>query len=321
MQAFHPLKKKFEDYLFAQQFTREPASLYDPFAYMFSIGGKRIRPVLLLASTQLLNGKIEEALPTAFAIELFHNFSLMHDDIMDEADLRRGKQTVHKKFGTNTAILSGDVMFVYAYEYLSKTYRKQTIELFNQTAKEVCEGQQLDMEFETKFDVTPQQYIEMITLKTGVLLGCSLQLGAIVANSSNEIQQALYQFGKQLGISFQIKDDLLDTYAQQKEFGKQIGGDILQNKRTYLLLHCLENSAEQNKEKLLQWLKTDHFSAGEKIAEIKQLYDLTGTREATEQMADSFYEKSIHELEQLESLGVQTDLLHQFAQQLLQRKT
>lgn len=320
MQAFLPLKKDFEEYLFAQQFSREPKSLYEPFSYMFHLGGKRIRPVLLLAANECLGGDQKKALPIAMAIELFHNFSLIHDDIMDEADIRRGQTVVHKKYGTNTAILSGDVMFVYAYEYLSQFPNVEITELFNLTAKQVCEGQQLDMEFETRSDVTTNQYIEMITLKTAVLLGCSLQIGAIIAGADEVLQKEFYSFGKNLGISFQIKDDILDTYAKQEDFGKQIGGDILQNKRTYLLLHCLQKSEEKEKQELINILTQSNFKEEEKISKVKELYSLTNTMQAAELEAEKYYQLSLDNLASIKSYNVDCELLEDFAAQLLKRQ-
>jgi len=320
MQAFSPLKKDFEDFLFAQYFNRKPQSLYQPFSYMFELGGKRIRPVLLLAANECLGGDKQKALPIAMAIELFHNFSLIHDDIMDEADIRRGQKTVHKKYGSNTAILSGDVMFVYAYEYLSQSSNPKITELFNLTAKQVCEGQQYDMEFETRFDVSPEQYIEMITLKTAVLLGCSLQIGTILAGANESIQKEFYSFGMNLGISFQIKDDILDTYANQADFGKQIGGDILQNKRTYLLLHCLQESNSNDRDEMLKLLQNTDLSKETKIEKVKHLYSQSNTRLAAENEAERYYQLSLENLQSIKAQGIDCELLENFAAQLLKRE-
>ena len=233
----------FEKILKEYQFPGTPSNLYDPLNYFMNLGGKRIRPLLTLMSVELFGGKVEEAFPSALSIEFFHNFSLIHDDIMDKAPLRRNQETVHAKWNDNIAILAGDVLLVKAYQELQKQEPKHMIKLlniFNKTAVEVCEGQQMDMDFELRSDVSVADYIEMIRLKTSVLLGGALQMGAVIANASEKDQQLIYDFGESLGIAFQIQDDILDLYGDPKKFGKQVGGDIITNKKTYLLLKAIE---------------------------------------------------------------------------------
>lgn len=249
MNALEAYVKLIEEGLEKIDLPKTPENLYQPIEYFVEIGGKRIRPVLTLLATELFGVKKEVALPAALSIELFHNFSLIHDDIMDEAPLRRGKQTVHEKWNTNIAILSGDVLFVKAYQELSKQSREQLfdlITLFNKTAIEVCEGQQMDMDFEVLPKVTVEAYIEMIRLKTSVLLGCALQFGAIIAGASVKNQELIYQFGINLGIAFQIQDDLLDLYGEPKNVGKQVGGDILANKKTLLCILAEKHADQKN---------------------------------------------------------------------------
>ena len=233
----------FENLLKEYQFPGAPSNLYDPLNYFMNLGGKRIRPLLTLMSVELFGSKVEEAFPSALSVEFFHNFSLIHDDIMDKAPLRRNQETVHAKWNDNIAILAGDVLLVKAYQELQKQEPKHMIKLlniFNKTAVEVCEGQQMDMDFELRSDVSVADYIEMIRLKTSVLLGGALQMGAVIANASEKDQQLIYDFGESLGIAFQIQDDILDLYGDPKKFGKQVGGDIITNKKTYLLLKAIE---------------------------------------------------------------------------------
>jgi geranylgeranyl diphosphate synthase type II len=245
MHSFQQLVKEFGEYFSVRHFPATPATLYEPGEYFLSWGGKRIRPVLCLMGQELFSELTEDAWHAATAIELFHNFTLIHDDMMDEAALRRGNETVHKKYGTNTALLAGDVMLIQAYDYLSRVHHRQLpalLHLFNRTAREVCEGQQLDIDFERSEDVQLDAYIHMITLKTSVLLAASLQMGAMLGGASEGNCEHLYAFGKNLGIAFQIQDDYLDAFGDPDKFGKEVGGDIRQNKKTFLLLHALERS-------------------------------------------------------------------------------
>ena len=252
MHSFEELSKQFGEKFNAEHFPAEPASLYDPNKYFLQLGGKRVRPVMCLMGNELFDEINDDAWSVATAIELFHNFTLIHDDIMDKAPLRRGMQTVHEKFGGSTALLAGDVMLVAAYEYLnnvSSVYLRRIIGLFNKTAKEVCEGQQLDMDFEKLTKVDFASYENMISLKTSVLLAASLQMGAILGGALERNQNLIYEFGRKLGLAFQVQDDYLDAFGDASKFGKQIGGDIKSNKKTFLLIHALEMATTAQKRK------------------------------------------------------------------------
>jgi len=256
MQDVVELQSLFKKYLDENQFYQKPTGLYEPINYILSLGGKRIRPVLLLMGCNLFNDNIAQALPASMAIEIFHNFSLLHDDIMDEAPLRRGKPTVHIKYNQNTGILSGDVMLVYAYEYLLKTNNKdcldEVIKTFNKAAIEVCEGQQYDVDFETQGNVKIEEYLKMIELKTSVLLAAAMKIGALIAGASLEDANHLYEFGKNMGIAFQLQDDYLDTFGDPEKFGKKVGGDIAKNKKTFLILKALEVATPAMRNRLLK---------------------------------------------------------------------
>lgn len=258
------------------KFPEEPTDLYEPIQYLLSIGGKRLRPALTLLSAEMFDCEAHAALPTAMAVEIFHNFSLMHDDIMDKAPLRRGKATVHEKWGTNTAILSGDFMLIQSYQFISRNESSvlpSLLSVFNRIAAEVCMGQQFDMNFEKSNNINITDYIEMIRLKTAVLIGASLQLGAIVAKTDDTNAKLLYQCGENLGIAFQLQDDLLDVFGDSAKFGKQIGGDILENKKTFLLLKALELAEEEDKIELISWLNKKEYKPVEKISSIVNLYN------------------------------------------------
>lgn len=270
------LTKQIEETIEKINFKENPRTLYSPIEYILSLGGKRIRPLLTLMAANLFSDNIEGALDSAIGIEVFHNFTLLHDDLMDKSDLRRGKETVHKKWNSNTAILSGDAMLIEAYKYISKVshqHLSETLSLFNQTAMEVCQGQQYDMDFESRTDVTVEEYIEMIRLKTAVLLACSLQIGAMVANASKEDAKHLYDFGINIGLAFQLKDDLLDVYGDSGRFGKPIGGDILNNKKTFLLIKAYELSNDEQRKTLDKWINADKFDSDEKIDAVKNIYN------------------------------------------------
>jgi len=274
---------------------KNPEKLYFPIDYSLEMGGKRLRPVLLLLSYNLFQDDIYNALPAALAIEVFHNFTLLHDDIMDKADVRRNRETVHKVFGENAAILSGDAMAFLSYQYLNECKSEgllETIQLFTQTAIEVCEGQQFDMDFEERLDVSENEYLEMIRLKTAVLLACSLKSGALLANASNEIAEQLYNFGINLGMAFQLQDDMLDTFGNQQTFGKRIGGDIIANKKTFLLIKAIEKSEGKLKEELLDWLGKAEFNEEEKINAVTLIYHRLNIKELTQQKVDSYFQKA-----------------------------
>lgn len=275
-------QEEFLAYLDAQQIIKEPKNLYVPIDYILQLGGKRIRPILTLMAADIFSGDYKKALPAALAVEVFHNFTLIHDDIMDEAPLRRGKDTVHEKWDLNTGILSGDAMLILAYRYFEnyepKVFQKLA-QLFSKTALEVCDGQQLDIDFETRNDVTIEEYIKMISLKTSVLVGAALKMGAIVAETTEEEANYIYDYGLNLGIAFQLQDDYLDTFGDAATFGKQIGGDIIENKKTFLYLKCLEIASEKDKETLLELFNQKLKENTHKINAVKDIfakYDITG---------------------------------------------
>ena len=255
---------------------REPKNLYEPVDYILQLSGKRIRPMLTLMASDVLSGDFKEALPAALAVEVFHNFTLVHDDIMDDAPLRRGKETVHEKWNLNTGILSGDAMLILAYQYF-ENYEPATFQklakLFSKTALEVCDGQQLDIDFETRNDVTIDEYINMIRLKTSVLVAAALKMGAIVANASDEDADLFYEYGLNLGLAFQLQDDYLDSFGNPETFGKQVGGDIIENKKTYLYLKALELASEEDQKKLLFFYKQKLQENSIKIDEVKRIFE------------------------------------------------
>lgn len=274
---------------------RNPAALYLPVEYTMEMGGKRLRPVLLLMAFNLFSDDITKALPAAVAVEVFHNFTLLHDDIMDKADMRRNRPTVHKKFSDNSAILSGDVMAFLSYDYLFDCQSERITDvarLFSKTAIEVCEGQQYDMDFENRLDVSEVEYLEMIRLKTAVLLGCSLKAGALLANADDHLASRLYEFGINLGLAFQLQDDLLDTFGDQDTFGKKIGGDILANKKTCLLIKALELASEKQSAELKQWIENKHFDPQAKIDAVKGIYNQLGIKQYAEEKISSFFQVS-----------------------------
>ena len=261
--------------------THEPSELYDPIRYLIDLGGKHLRPVLVLMIADMYELDLNKVMPQALGVELFHNFTLMHDDIMDEAPIRRGKVTVHEKWNSNVAILSGDVLFVKAYQSIVQTESRflyKIIELFNKTAIEVCEGQQLDMNFETQVDVSMSSYLKMIRCKTAVLLGCSLKIGSIVANASDKDQENLYHFGIHIGIAFQLMDDILDVYGDQKDFGKQVAGDILSNKKTCLYITAYEKANIDQRKVLDYYFSHQDFEPKKKILEVLKVYDAIGVK-------------------------------------------
>lgn len=262
-------------YISKLQYNRTPKGLYDPIEYVLSLGGKRIRPVLMLMAYNLYKDDVSTVMSQAVALETYHNYTLLHDDLMDRSDMRRGKATVHKVWNENTAILSGDAMLVLAYQFLTRNtpaHLDEILGLFSQTALEICEGQQFDMEFETRENVTADEYIEMIRLKTAVLLAASLKIGAILAGASTADADALYTFGMQIGIAFQLKDDFLDVYGNPELFGKNIGGDILCNKKTFMLIKALERADEAQRKELLTWISKADYNPLEKIEVVTDLY-------------------------------------------------
>jgi geranylgeranyl diphosphate synthase, type II len=280
----------------------EPKNLYGPIAYALAMGGKRVRPAMVILASNTFSQDIEIAFPAALAIEVFHNFTLLHDDVMDQAEMRRNSLSVYKKYNKNIAILSGDAMSILAYNYLLKYTSPQLAEmlqLFSQTALQVCEGQQLDMDFESTMDVSIPQYLNMIQLKTAVLLACSLKLGALAANAPEESANLLYTFGLNLGIAFQIQDDLLDVFADQSKFGKKIGGDIVSNKKTFLLLKALELSDEHTKIVIQDWITREEFNETEKINTINKIFIDLNIKSITEKCISEYYQSAINICERI----------------------
>lgn len=276
------------------KFDYTPKSLFEPIEYILEIGGKRVRPVLAIMGYNLYKDDIDKAIPVAFGIEIFHNFTLLHDDLMDRASTRRGKPTVHIKWSDNTAVLSGDAMMIESYKEIAKVdkeYLPQVLSLFSQMATEICCGQQLDMEFEDRLDVSLAEYLEMIRLKTAVLLGCALKCGAIAAGASQEDADNLYNFGINIGLAFQIMDDLLDVYGDEASFGKKIGGDILCNKKTFLLINALQH--EDAKSQLLDWINAENFNPQEKIKAVTAIYDQINLKQTCQEVIHAYYEKGI----------------------------
>lgn len=304
-------------------YGEHPVELYDPIRYIMSLSGKRFRPLLTLLATSVYTDEWQKAIKPAMAVEVFHNFTLMHDDIMDKAPLRRGKPTVHQKWNENTAILSGDVMLIKAYELLinvQDSSLRNVIERFNTTAAEVCEGQQLDMNFETRWDVTETEYLEMIRLKTSVVLGMSLELGGIIGGADEASKKRMYTAGESMGIGFQLKDDLLDVYGDPKTFGKQVGGDIISNKKTFLLIEALAKAEGTLKEELNHWIAAETFDKEEKVKAVRNIYDQLQIRKTTEAKINEYFNLGFANLEQLNVSSERKTPLLSFVHQLVERE-
>lgn len=320
MQTFEALSKLFIEKFSVEHFPKEPHSLYEPNNYFLQLGGKRVRPVMCLMGNELFDEITEDAWNVATAIELFHNFSLVHDDIMDKAPLRRGMQTVHQKYGESTALLAGDVMLVVAYDYLNKVsspYLRRIIQLFNKTAKEVCEGQQLDMDFEKMEGVDFASYENMISLKTSVLLAASLQLGAILGGALERNQNLIYEFGRKLGLAFQVQDDYLDAFGDAAKFGKQIGGDILANKKTFLLIHALETASPSQKEKL-SGLLAGHSAS--KVDEVLTIFKDCKVDAWANELKEKYLGEALAHLDDVAVLSRRKQPLKELASFLIQRQ-
>ena len=305
---------------------QNPSELYDPIHYLMSLGGKRIRPVLCLLSYSLFKSDWEKQVPAALSVEIFHNFTLMHDDIMDKAPLRRGKQTVHEKWNDNIAILSGDVMLVNAYQYLNKV-QGLSLEAFqhllgrlSRIAAEVCEGQQFDMNFESRDDVTVEEYIEMIRLKTSVLIGFSMEMGGLLASVPSQVSDSLYRIGETIGLGFQLKDDLLDVYGDPQKFGKQPGGDILANKKTYLLIKAFEKASGSALTSLEKWIAATEYNAAEKVRAVTAIYDSLNLRAETEAVIASYFDAAFEEIQVLAISDEQKSALVKFMSGLVDRE-
>lgn len=311
------LSQRINQYIKELAFSRKPQGLYNPIEYVLSPGGKRIRPVLMLMAYNLYRDDVEAIFDPATAIEVYHNYTLLHDDLMDRADMRRGKATVHKVWNDNAAILSGDAMLVLAYQYMARVKTdclKPVMDLFSQTALEICEGQQLDMEFETRHDVTEEEYIEMIRLKTSVLLAASLKIGALLGGASSADANALYDFGMHMGVAFQLKDDWLDVYGDPAVFGKKIGGDILCNKKTYMLIQALRSAKGEQLNDLNDWIEAEQPNPQEKIAAVTRIYNATGVKQMCEEQIALYTRKG---LESLERVALPAEMKEQLSQLML----
>jgi len=323
MHAIAQYQEFIAQYASKQVMVKEPLGLYQPVSYIMGLGGKRLRPVLTLLATELFEANYQEALPAALAVEVFHNFSLVHDDIMDDAPLRRGHETVHEKWDINTGILSGDAMLIMAYRYFEH-YEPAVfyalVKLFSQTALEVCEGQQWDVDFEQRDNVTLPEYLKMIEYKTAVLVAAALKMGAIIAKTSEQNAQLLYNFGLYLGIAFQLQDDYLDAFGDPATFGKQVGGDIIENKKTYLYLKAMEYAEPNDKIQLTQLFSIHPSDNSDKIESVKRLFMQTGASQATQEAIESYTQKALRLVDELPVDQTKKDVLTAFAQNLMHRK-
>jgi len=315
-------QKEFLEYLEKKDWVREPKNLYEPIDYILQLSGKRIRPILTLMSADILSGDFKKALPAALAVEVFHNFTLVHDDIMDDAPLRRGKQTVHEKWNLNTGVLSGDAMLILAYQYF-ENYEAGTFQelakLFSKTALEVCDGQQLDIDFETRNDVTIAEYINMIRLKTSVLVAAALKMGAIVAKAPEKDANLLYEYGLNLGLAFQLQDDYLDTFGDPETFGKQVGGDIIENKKTYLFLKAKELADHDDKQKLLFFYKQKLEENSIKIDEVTRIFERCDIPGLIQKLIQDYTNLSFDSLNQMNISSENKEKLIQFGTFLMAR--
>ena len=321
MRTFEEICRTIEEALARLTFDQPPRSLFDPITYTLSLGGKRIRPALALMACDLFGGKNEDVLQPALGIEVFHNFTLLHDDLMDEADRRRDKPTVHKLWNPNVAILSGDAMLICAYQLVAKANDKAILELFSRTALEICAGQQYDMEFESRSDVTEEEYLEMIRLKTAVLLACALKVGAMIGGASTADADALYDYGIHIGLAFQLQDDLLDVYGDPKTFGKNIGGDILCNKKTFLLINALSAASEEQRQVMEDWMARKTYDAQEKIAAFTNLYNELSIRDLTERRIEDYYRMANEDLARLSIAPETLSVLKGTCDRLMKRKS
>ncbi|MEN8886205.1 MAG: polyprenyl synthetase family protein [Winogradskyella sp.] len=323
MQNIEAYQTSFINHLKEFTVNKEPKNLYQPINYILNLGGKRLRPVLTLMTAEIFGGNVNKAMSAALSVEVFHNFSLVHDDIMDDAPLRRGKATVHEKWDINTGILSGDAMLIMAYQ-LFENYKPSTFlalaKLFSKTALEVCEGQQYDVDFETRSDVTISEYLKMIAYKTAVLVGAAMKMGAIVADASEEDQNAIYDFGRYLGIAFQLQDDYLDAFGNPETFGKQVGGDIIENKKTYLYLKALEFLGTSERLQLEDLFSKNFEDNTEKIKTVKQFFISSGSAEATQKEIENYTIKAFTVLEHLEISEAKKAQLKDFGNSLMTRK-
>jgi len=310
------------DYIDHLPYDRQPASLYEPVKYVLSLGGKRIRPVLMLLGYNLWREQPEDILMPAIGLETYHNYTLLHDDLMDNADMRRGHQTVHRRWNNNTAILSGDSMLVLAYQRVAQVPTdklRPVLDLFTETALEIGEGQEYDMAFETRNDVTEDEYIEMIRLKTSVLLACALKMGAILADAPQKDIDCIYRLGEQLGLAFQLQDDLLDVYGDPAVFGKAIGGDITSNKKTYMLINAYNRADDRQRQELQRWITASQFDRAEKVSAVTRLYDEIGIRQLCEQKINFYFAQAGNYLQQLNVADERKASLKAYMDEMLHR--
>ncbi len=323
IQTIAHFSQQIQSHLEKKVYGNQPVELYEPIRYIMGLGGKRLRPALAMMAYALYQDDPESILEQACAIEVFHNFTLMHDDIMDRAPLRRGKAAVHEKWDDSVAILSGDAMLIIAYDMLLRTAADKSLRAllksFNQCAGNVCEGQQYDMNFEVRTSVTEEDYLEMIRLKTAVLLGFCLEMGALLAGADQKSQRMLYDFGVNIGLGFQLKDDLLDVYADQDKFGKQVGGDIIANKKTFLLIKALQKADTDQKEELQRWLSLKEFDKTEKVKAVTEIYTDLNIKEVTEDKMNAYFAEGFRLLDELEVYETKKALLRDFTQELIKR--
>lgn len=324
MLSFNEILEKVEHEISQLSFEYPPKSLYDPIEYILSLGGKRIRPALALMACNLYKENIDNVINPALGVEVFHNFTLLHDDLMDKADKRRNKPTVHKVWNDNTAILSGDAMLIAAYQLIGKTepdYLKEVFDLFTETALEICGGQQYDMEFESRSDVTEEEYMEMIRLKTAVLLACSLKTGAWMGGAPEEDADHLYAFGIHIGLAFQLQDDLLDVYGDTATFGKNIGGDILCNKKTFLLVNALKSASPDQRKVMDDWMARESFEPAEKIEAFTSMYNTLDLRKKTEKKIQYHYDEAMKRLQALTVAPEKLSVLRNVCDRLMCRQS
>lgn len=323
MYSIREIQEGFESYIQNLDYSHEPDNLYSPVRYVLAAGGKRLRPTLLISAFNMFADDVQRVWPVAAGMEIFHNFTLLHDDLMDNADMRRNRPTVHKKWNANTAILSGDVMLVLAYRFLANAdldKLKPVLDVANQTFMEIMDGQQYDMDFESRNDVTESEYLEMIRLKTSVLLAACLKMGALLGGASDHDSQLLYGFGEKIGLAFQLQDDYLDVYGDPKTFGKKIGGDILCNKKTYLYINACRLANESQSAELAEWALYDGDNPESKICAVRNIYDQTGVPEMSERLIDRLFNEGMAMLDQVSLPEERKSILREYAYSLLGRK-
>ena len=322
MHSIFQYQEFISEYLQSQYEAKEPKNLYKPIHYILDLGGKRIRPVLTLMSAEIFDADYKKALPAALAVEVFHNFSLVHDDIMDDAPLRRGKETVHEKWNINTGILSGDAMLILAYQYFEKyepIVFRDLAKLFSKTALEVCEGQQWDVDFEVRDDVTVPEYLKMIECKTAVLVAAAMKMGAIIAEASKENADLIYDFGLNLGLAFQLQDDYLDAFGDPETFGKQVGGDIIENKKTYLYLKAVAFSKKEQQQQLMDLFSIQLDDNSDKIKTVKEIFNCSGASKATQDAIQDFTFKAFQTLDKMNINADKKEMLRAFGENLMGR--